>query len=319
MAQVQLAPSSFDPRVPFSRAEALAVGISRRALQGPRYIRLLHDIYVAASVKVTTRLRAEVALGLCGAGGHVSHHTAAVLWDAWVPDDADTHVSVQRRSDRCQRRGLKCHLAHPTAAVVHYRGLPMSSPAQTFLELARLLGLVDLVVLGDSLVHRGHATPAVLIEAADRWAGHGAVLARRAARLVRAGVESPMEARLRLLIVIAGLPEPDIAQTVVRPDGRRRIRFDLSYPGLRLAIEYDGRHHAESSGQWLHDIDRREDLDQMRWRLVIVISAGIYVEPDVTLARIVRALHELGATHLQVRADDEWRRHFPGRATAAAA
>ena len=31
--------------------------------------------------------------------------------------------------------------------------------------------------------------------------------------------------------------------------------------------------------QWLTDIFRREELDQIRWRLVIVTSEGIYREP----------------------------------------
>jgi hypothetical protein len=36
------------------------------------------------------------------------------------------------------------------------------------------------------------------------------------------------------------------------------MRFDLCYPSLKLIIEYDGRHHAEDSEQWLHDLKRRE-------------------------------------------------------------
>lgn len=311
--------TTFNPRSPFRRADGLAAGLTIRQLRGPEFTRLMHDVYVAASLTVTPWLRASVALSLCGPGGHISHHTAAKHWKAWVPDDADIHVSVRRRQDRRKREGIRCHLAHPDAQVVHHNKLRVSSPAQTFLDMAKSLGLVELVVLGDSLVHRELVTPEQLQLAAARWRGHRAVLARRAASLVRAGVDSPMETRLRLLLVLAGLPEPEIAHEIIRPDGRRRIRLDLSYPGLRLAIEYDGRHHAGSTDQWLHDIDRREDLDQLRWRLVIVTAQGIHAEPDVTLQRILRALHELGATHLRLAADDEWRRHFPGRPRALAA
>ena len=311
-------PADFDPRTPFARADGLAAGLTGHQLRGPDFTRVFHDVYVCASVTVTTWLRATVALDLCGPGGHISHHTAAKIWKAWVPDDAETHISVRRREDRRKRDGIRCHLAHPMTEVRLHRGRRVASPAQTFLDMATCLGLVDLVVLGDSLVHRGLVTPAGLREAAASWPGRRALLARRAADLVRAGVDSPMETRLRLLLVLGGLPEPEIAHEIIRTDGRRRIRFDLSYPGLRLAIEYDGRQHAHSTDQWLHDIDRREDLDHLRWRLVIVTSDGIYVEPEVTLERVRRALHELGATHLRVRADDEWRRHFPGRPRAAA-
>jgi hypothetical protein len=309
----------FDPRAPFNWAAGLRAGLTARQLRGAGFTRLLHDVYISSAVPVTLRLRTRVALDLCGPGGHASHHTAAELWQAWVPDDAEVHVSVRRRQDRRKRQGVRCHLAHPTAEVVIQRGLPVSSPVQTFLELAKVLGLVDLVILGDSLVHRGLVTPASLRVAAERWRGHRATEARRAAALVRDGVESPMETRLRLMMVLAGLPEPTVAHELLRPDGRRRIRLDLSYPGIRLACEFDGRHHATSSSQWAHDLGRREDLDILGWRLIVVTSQGIFADPAGTLARIVQAFHDVGAAHVRLKADDEWRRHFPGRPQALAA
>jgi hypothetical protein len=306
----------FDPRQPFRRADALANGISPRKLRSAAFTRILHDVYVSSDVEVTVTLRAKVALSLLPEDAHISHYTAATLYKAWVPDDADIHASVRKRKQRRRRNGMAVHLAHPTCQVVTRKGLRVSHPVQIFLDMARYLNLVDLVVLGDSLVHRELVTPPQLIAAAASWRGYGAVRARRAAAMVRHGVESPMETRLRLLVVLAGLPEPVIAHTITRPDGTRRIRFDLCYPGFRVAIEYDGRQHAESSHQWQHDLGRREDLDRLRWRLVIVTHKGIYVEPAVTLNRIVTALREQGATALRPSCDDEWRRHFPGRAAA---
>lgn len=305
-----------DTRRPFSRSDALAAGISLRQLRGPRYTRLFHDRYIDASVEVTHRLRCQAVLDLWEHQGHISHHSAAKLWKLWVPDDPLIHVSVRKREHRRPRRGVAVHLAHRSAVAVTLRGLRVSEPSHLFLEMARFLNLVDLVILGDSIVARGLATPVDLVRAAARWRGYGAIGARRAAALVRAGVESPMETRLRLLIVLAGLPEPIIAQTVRRPDGRRTIRFDLSYPGLRIAIEYDGRHHAQSTEQWTHDLERREDLDTLEWRLIVVTSEGIHVEPSVTLDRIVAVLRAQGASDLRVSNDDEWRRHFPGRQAA---
>ena len=92
------------------------------------------------------------------------------------------------------------------------------------------------------------------------------------------------------------------------------MRFDLSYPHLRLAIEYDGRQHAEDPRQWQRDIDRREDMDRIGWRLVVVRAPGIYSRPDETLQRIVAALADRGV-RAAVRGD-EWRRHFPVRMAA---
>lgn len=308
-------PDSFNPREPFTRAEALAAGITLSRLLGPEFQRLFRDCYISVEVAVTPDLLARAALGRCAAGSHASHHTAARLLGGCVPDDPDTHVSVPADAHRPRTRGIQPHLANPQAEVITHRGIPCSSPSQTVLDLAGRLGVVDLVVLGDSLVKVGAVTCAELVAAADRWTGHGAELARRAMRLVRPGVDSPMETRLRLLIVLAGLPEPVVDHHVLDDRGNIRYRLDLSYPQWLVAIEYEGRHHAESSRQWGHDIHRREALDGLGWRLLIARARDIYDDPGAMLARIASLLRERGVVGVGIRSD-EWRRHFPGRTAA---
>ena len=88
-----------------------------------------------------------------------------------------------------------------------------------------------------------------------------------------------METRLRLLIVLAGLPEPEVNFILRAPDGSWRRRFDLCYPGYRLIVEYDGRKHAFDSEQWSGDLTRREELDELEWRIIVVESSGIYTDP----------------------------------------
>jgi very-short-patch-repair endonuclease len=96
-------------------------------------------------------------------------------------------------------------------------------------------------------------------------------------------------------------------------DGSWHRRYDLAYEHLRLIIEYDGRQHAEDSRQWLTDIFRREELDQLRWRLVIVTSEGVYQEPLRTLQRVRDALLECGGIGIRRTFKPEWRLHFPAR------
>ncbi len=162
----------------------------------------------------------------------------------------------------------------------------MSSPTQAFLELAASLDLVELVVLGDSLVKRKHVTPDDLVMAASQWTGSGAARARKAARFVRKGVDSPKETRLRMLLVLAGLPEPTVNVIIRNAEGSWRMRFDLSYPGLKLIIEYDGRQHTESSGQWRRDLRRREELDRLGWRLIVITSDDLHDAPGAVLTRV---------------------------------
>jgi hypothetical protein len=160
----------------------------------------------------------------------------------------------------------------------------LSGPEQTFIDLAATgINLVDLVVLGDAMLKAKLTTIPTLIEA---WHGCGTRLALRAARLIRDGVDSPMETRVRLLIVMAGLPEPTVNVIIRGEDGSWRMRFDLCYLDQRLIVVYDGRRHADSPEQWERDIFRREDLDRMDYRLLIVTSRGVYNAPHRTLERI---------------------------------
>jgi hypothetical protein len=191
--------------------------------------------------------------------------------------------------------------------------LRVTSPTQTFLDLAGSLDLVDLVVLGDSLVKAKRVTPEELTAAASVWDGAGAARARKAARFARKGVDSPKETRVRMLLVLAGLPEPTVNVIIRNPDGSWRMRFDLSYPGLKLIIEYDGRQHAFDTEQWSRDLERREWLDRDGWRILIVISEGIYGEPLRTLQRVKAALEERGA-RVPRSFKQEWTRHFAGAA-----
>ena len=293
----------------FTRSEALAAGMTDKVLRGPRVQRVLRGTYVRAGVALDVRVRTLAALRLAPPGSVAARATAAVLLGGVVPHDPGVHLrmpSGQRRRPAVDARVRSGPL--PRALV---GGIPVTTAEDTFVDLAGELGLVDLVVLGDSLVRRGRTTPESLVAAVARQRGRHARHARRAAGLVRTGVDSPMESRLRMLLVLAGLPEPAVNHIEYDDWGRWVRRYDLSWPELRLAVEYDGRQHAESQRQWERDVERREELDLDGWRIVVVLSKGVYREPERTLDRVVAALRARG-----VRArvtSDEWRLLFPGR------
>ncbi|GAA2019540.1 DUF559 domain-containing protein [Terrabacter terrae] len=273
------------------------------------HVALFRGVHVERGVPVTLAVRIEAALLVVTPGSHVSHHTAANLWGGVVPDHPDIHLSSPR--NRTRRDGITAHRRKEGQEVVRFGGFRVTSPVQTFLDLAHCLTLVDLVVLGDSLVRRGRTTPEQLVSATCRHHGPYSRLARKAAALVRTGVDSAMETRLRLLIVLAGLPEPEVDHRVHDRDGTLLRRYDLSYLPYRLVIEYDGRQHAESEEQWLTDIARDEALDDERIRRLVVVSRDIYSTPGNTLTRITRAMRRAGMPVPRLR--DDWRRHFPGR------
>lgn len=295
----------------YSRADARAAGLPLRRLLGQDFQKVLYDQYVTAAVPVDLRLRARAALNVSAPGACISHHTAAALWGATPPATSAVHVRQSAATNRSVRQGVQAHYGSPTAATTTRHALPITTPEQTFVDLAAAgLTLVDLVIVGDGLVKAKVTTVEKLVAAVADATGRHHRLAERAASLVRDGVDSPMETRLRLLLILAGLPEPTVNVIVHGRDGEWLRRFDLCYTTFRLVVEYDGRQHAEDTRQWVTDIDRREELDRGRYRLVVVTRDGIYVEPQRTLDRVRDALIDCGAPDVPRRFNPEWRRHF---------
>jgi very-short-patch-repair endonuclease len=305
------AQDAFDAGQPFTRAAAVAAGLTPAALRGPRFRRLGHGVYVDAAVATTPLAAARAVLLGYGERAHVSHATAARIHDLPIPVLAEEHVTVARASHRKGRHGACVHVDH-NAEVVLIDGVRVSSGRQTFLDLAGLLELVDLVVVGDALVRAGLTTPDALIAFCAASGHRAAASAGRAAALVRARVDSPMESRLRLLLVFSGLPEPEVNRSVRADNGDPLRRYDLSWPSVKVIVEYDGRQHVERIDQWESDLDRREAIDDDGWRILVVTSRGIYRDPGRTVERVWRVLRARGLSGLPARPSDAWRAHFPG-------
>jgi len=285
--------------------------VSRSALRGANFRRVYTGVYLHASVTVTQLVRIRAALLIHPSTAYASHTSAAQVHGVPVPARPEVHVSVYTERDRRRRHGIRNHVVPPQTPVVVRGGIRISSAVQTFVELGEMLDLVDLVVVGDAFVRLECFTTDELRDYCARASHRGAPAARRAAAYVRACVDSPMESRLRMLIVLAGLPEPTINHQVYDAAGRLLYRFDLSYPDLRILVEYDGRQHRDDLDQWDHDSDRNDWFVANGWRHVPVFSRGIYRDPAKTLRRVEAALRERGAA-LPRRLSDDWRAHFPG-------
>lgn len=307
------AESPLDIQRPFTRADALAAGISPKLLRGSRFRRLFRGVYIGAHVPVSPLVRAQAALVLHPPTAFASHVTAARVYGLPVPNLPDEHVCVLRSLDRRPQPGVKCHVVAGGARVVRYRGIRLSELCQLFVQLSSMLPLVDLVAVGDAMVRKFKVPLEELVDFCASSTDKDASSARRAASYVREGVDSPMETRLRMLIVLAGLPEPAVNFKLYDEQGHVRRRLDLSYPGIRLIVEYDGRQHAEDPVQWNSDLERREEFDDGEWRILVVTAKGIYREPERTLQRVRKALVARGYPGVPRRFSDDWRVHFPAR------
>jgi hypothetical protein len=286
---------SFDRRRPFTRAEALEAGITPAALRTKAFRRLMTDVYVDSSVPLTPELAAVAPLALAVPSAWASHSSAARILGVPLPALPGEHVSVTAAADRLRRAGVTFHVAPSTSRIWTRDSVRMSAPAQMFVELATQLNLVDLVVVGDWLVKKELLTLERLLEFVASTRLPGADRAREAARYVRERVDSPMETRVRMLIVLAGIPEPEVNRTIRDIDGVPKRRYDLCWPGVKVIVEYDGRHHVERIEDWEADLERREAIDGDGWRIVVLVAKNVYDRPDVTLERIAGVCGRAGS------------------------
>lgn len=300
----------FDTSLPFSRAAGIAAGLKQSTLRGPRFVSPFTGVYVSADSPATPVRRVRAALVPFHGRGFASHASAARVYGLSIPTLPDEHVTVVAAKHRRAHPGIVCHVVARAQTIV-LDGVQVSVPEQLFVELAALLSLVDLVVVGDELVRRGWSTPEKLADHAASSSLPGARAARAAASHVRRRVRSPMETRLRMLLTLAGLPEPEINVLVGSENGTKR-EHDLLYRRSKTALEYDGRQHVEVVQQWESDLQRREDTDDDGWRVVIVVARGIYREPEATLRKVHRILIERGEPDVPRVLLDDWRPHFPG-------
>ena len=188
-------------------------------------------------------------------------------------------------------------------------GRPVVEPALTFLQLAEPstgLSGVDLVAAGDALVR--HWCGVDELRAAARMCSRRGRRARAALAYVRCDVDSAPETRLRLLLVMAGLPEPLVGQVVRDSAGGWIARPDLSYPDQRIAIEYEGEHHRVDPRQWARDIGRQENMEALGWIVLRITAQDLYVRPGVTVARVLAALRRRAHPQAPRYASPDWTR-----------
>ena len=304
MTKAQYQPSGW----PVLRTEAPALGVSGRTLRGAEFRTVFAGVVVHATIPDTIVVRSRAAVLLAPEGAIISHFTAARMWGGRVPDNEWTHVSFMR-DVRFRVRGIKPHRYRRRLDIRKRHGLEVTSPEQTFCDMARYLGLVDLVALGDSLVRKKRFSPEHLVQYAQAWSGQFASEVVTAARLVRSNVDSSPETALRVLMVLAGFPEPEIDIHIDEADGTTRYRIDMGYKRARLAIEYDGKWH-DTLEQRAKDESRRTELEvEDDWTFVIVTGDDLYGDTEGLVQRLRAAAREAGV-EVPPQPSQAWRQHF---------
>ena len=235
--------------------------------------------------------RCHAYLPRMSGGQFFSHVTAASLWGMPLPfpHGEELHVSAVPPAREPRTSSVTGHrLVMPPDGITLLDDLPVAARTETWAQLGAVLRVDDLVAVGDWLVAQGDPVPD-LEEVALRARRRGAVALREAAGLVRPGAESPRESTVRLVLVDAGLPEPQLNWTLRTASGLFVARLDMAYPEQRVAVEYDGRHHAEAA-QFRRDADRWRAISDAGWTLVRVLAHHLDAPNQLIVAPVRSAL-----------------------------
>ena len=278
----------------FTVRTALRIGVSRRRLQSPDLRAPFHGVRTSGPTQ-THLDRCRAYLPRMQPTQFFSHISAALIYRMPLPphleEQPDIHVSVRLPAHPPQARGVIGHRQGAGDPVCVRDGFRVPTPAEVWAQLATLLSVEELVVAGDFLVRRKRplATFEQLAEVAKcRVPGIRAV--RRALARVRKGTDSPMETRVRLALVDAGLPEPIIGFVIRDGKGDFIGTPDLAYPAHKIAIEYEGAIHFSDSRVYADDIVRRELMEEAGWFVIRVIARDLGAGRGALIARVRHAL-----------------------------
>ncbi|GAA5157159.1 hypothetical protein GCM10023321_34940 [Pseudonocardia eucalypti] len=251
---------------PFRGSEALAAGlVSYRRLHGAGYRRLFPDVYVHATapLDLLTRSRAAYLLVRDRGGALAGYSAAALLGADCAPRDAPAEVMVPRYLRAFPN--LRVSYGRPeTADVELVSGCLVTTPERTAWDLARRSPLVEAVVAVDAVAHKRFEPADLLTRRAKHPGARGCRRLDEVVRLSNPRAESPMETRLRLALLAAGLPVPEVQYDILDRDWWLVARVDLAYPDAKLAIEYDGAPHFDAR-QRAQDLHRDNELARYGW------------------------------------------------------
>ena len=272
--------------------------VTKRQLAGLSWLRLFRDVYVHRDLAVTHRTLCQAVALILPAGTAISGASAAYLHGADALDaDGQVEVTVPRKLRMTAYESVTVRYSELAPGdVVGLDGVQLTSPPRTAYDLARTRPLHEAVVGVDAMVHAcGLPIDAIARYAKPRAHWHGAGSLGEVLALATAGAESPMETRLRLVLIASGLPAPTLQHRVRDGTGRVVARLDMAYVDAQLGIDYDGGCHWDPAAV-RRDLRRQNALHALGWTLLRFTAADVLHNPRRLIDQ-VRGICRTAATY----------------------
>lgn len=301
MVRITPLPGNF-AKAPFTVYQARAQGVPAKRLRAQDLSDGGRLIYLPSGLACDVQERARV-LARATPGAWVSHQTAAELTalglPPWMSSEAAVHLSKPTNLPRVRRSGVVGHRVRVIPGeVMDLDGIPVSVPPRTWLDLAAVLPLRYLIAMGDQLIR----IPRNGFELRTQPFAHkeglrllirqhpnmkGVEKARLALDDMRVGSDSFPETFLRLAMLEAHLPEPEL-QLRLDPGDEWSPTTDLGYRRYRIAVQYDGAHHLTREQQ-TRDNRRDEAFREAGWSYFKVNADDLAEDFEGVISRIKRA------------------------------
>lgn len=303
-------PRPLPPQLPrhFSVSAATRLGVTPARLRASDLEAPFHGIRSSDAVGSMTLVERCLAYApRLKPGQFFSHETALALLGISTPEWPYTpgiHVSAYRPAREPRTRGVIGHRlqTRSPAIVPGPLGLPVENPVRAWRQCGALWALDDLVAAADALLS-GRPQIAEIDDLRSEIHEMGDVrggILREAVRFAQPGVRSPRETRLRLLLARNGLPAPEVNADIFDARGVFIAEIDLAFPRWMVAVEYDGRVHAEDERQFARDADRWAAIQAAGWDHVRILKHhfrdGGAPAVALTRAALVRAGWRPGLT-----------------------
>jgi hypothetical protein len=262
----------------FTAREAQELGVSAGRLRGSDLGAPFFGVRTDATGTLDTTAMAVAYATRMPVGQFFSHWTAARLWGLRMPESriADNRIDVSvlhpGRAPR-SRRVVGHQASADTEIRIHPIGLRLTSAVETWCQLAGAMSLDETIAMGDGLVRRKRPLCEMHdleIAVASRPHYPGIVMLREALPHIRPRTDSWRETMLRLMVVRAGFPEPEVNGLILNRFGAEIGHGDLVYRREKIVLEYDGRQHWEDDKQFSIDIERLDDFMEENWRVIRV-------------------------------------------------
>ncbi len=262
-----------------SLSEAREHGLGNWRLRTKSWTRVGPGIYLPSGVAITPALRIAAASKRLPAGAAFSGFSAAWLHGLDVEPCDPIEITIPTPARLAVRAGMKLRRrAMDPGDVVEVRGHRATSVVRTLQDLCKRAPITDAIVLLDQALHRR-------VVALHRLRDSGRFT--DFLEHVEPKAESPMETRMRMRVVLGGLPRPEAQVPIYDSRGRFVGRPDLYYREQRLGLEYDGATHKTSLAK---DNRRQNALLEAGVRLLRFTAADVLSTPQELVRLVSREL-----------------------------